>query len=321
MSDALIPERPTLSVITVSLNSSKFLRETLDSVARQTFRDFEHIVVDGGSTDGTQAILAEYPSIRWISEDDGDLGFVGAIHKAAAMARGKYVIQCFISDGFLDPSWFAKAVEFLETYPKFALVWSLPQQMSEQGALLGLFRGELLDRPPKDGEGFLAFWAAAQFVFPEGNYCTYTEIIREWFPGRGAPDHHLVQPHLGFVFNFMRRGFLSAMIPQVSSYFRTHEGQRYQKRLLIERPAAERYQKNVVSLWFKIVLGRERHVFRDPASLVLSVMGRRERARLFAEGIIEGVLRLKIVRYPPVRVFRYFLAMVKGARVSQRVKL
>ena len=70
---------PLLSVVTLSLNSAQFLRETLDSVARQTFRDFEHIVVDGGSTDGTQALLAEYPSVRWISEPDGELGFAAKI--------------------------------------------------------------------------------------------------------------------------------------------------------------------------------------------------------------------------------------------------
>src|SRR5687768_5116166 len=128
---------PLLSVVTVSLNSARFLRETLDSVARQSFNDFEHIVVDGDSSDGTQAILAEHPSVRWISEPDGELGFVAAMHKGAAMARGKYVIQCCISDGFLDRDWFAKAVRYLEAHPECALVWSLPQQMSEDGSLLG----------------------------------------------------------------------------------------------------------------------------------------------------------------------------------------
>lgn len=307
---------PLLSVITASLNSTRFLRETLDSVARQTFRDFEHIVVDGGSTDGTQAILAEYPSVRWISEPDGDLGFVSAMHKAAAMAKGKYVIQCFISDGFLDATWFARAVAHMEANPNCSLVWSLPQQMAQDGALQGLFHGELLDRPPHSGTGFLPFWFASQFVFPEGNYCTYTAIFRGCFPRDGSPPHHLVQPHLAFVFNFMRRGYLPAMIPLVSSYFRIHEGQRYQKRLAIEAPAARRYQKDVVALWWSVVLGREAYVFRRPDGTVVESIDAGARRQLLRDAAVEWVLRRKILRYPPIRVFRYVWRTVIRERTT-----
>ena len=296
---------PLLSVVTPSLNSAKFLRETLDSVGRQTFKDFEHIIVDGGSTDGTQAILAEYPSVRWISEPDGDLGALGALQKAFAMARGKYAIQCCVSDGFLDPRWFAMAVAYLEAHQDCALVWSLPQLMSEDGSLLGLFHGEVLERPPRNGAGFLPFWAASQFVFPEGNYCTYTRILRDCFPHRGAPSHYLIQAHLGFMFNFMSRGYLPAVIPQVSSYFRVHDGQRYQQRRAIELPAARRYQADVVRLWWAIVLGREPYVFRKPQGDPLRGFSLRQRVRLFVETVIERVLRVKLLRYPPIHVFRH----------------
>lgn len=307
---------PRLSVLTASLNSARFLRGTLDSVARQTFKDFEHIVVDGGSTDGTQAILAEYPSVRWVSEPDGDLGFVSAMHKAAAMARGTYVIQCFISDGFLDATWFARAVAHMEANPDCSLVWSLPQQMSEGGALQGLYHSELLDQPPQNGTGFLPFWFGSQFVFPEGNYCTYIAIFRECFPRHGSPPHHLVQPHLAFVYNFMRRGYLSAMIPLVSSYFRIHEGQRYQKRLAIEAPAARRYQQDVIALWSSVVLGRESYAFRRPDGTIVESIAGRARMQLLRDGAVEWLLRRKVLRYPPVRVFRYIWRTVMRERTT-----
>jgi glycosyltransferase involved in cell wall biosynthesis len=307
---------PILSVITVTLNAARFLRETLDSVVRQTFTDYEHIVVDGGSTDGTQAILAQYPSIRWVSEPDGDLGFVGAIRKAADMARGKYVIQCFISDGFLDVTWFSRAVTYMEAHPECGLVWSLPQQMAEDGALLGLFHGELLEQPPANGTAFLPFWLASQFVFPEGNYCTYTTILRECFPGLGSPAHHLIQPHPAFVYNFMRRGYLAAMIPLVSSYFRTHEGQRYQARLAIELPAARQYQKDVVRLWWAIVLGTEEYVFRRPDASPLARISPADRVRLSCAATVQWILRLKVLRYPPIRVFRYLRRAVLRERAA-----
>ena len=308
---------PLLSVVTASLNTARFLRETLDSVARQTFKDFEHIVVDGGSTDGTQAILAEYPSIRWISEPDGPLGFTAAIKKAAGMARGKYVMQCCISDGFLDPRWFGMAVAYLEAHPDCALVWSFPQLMSQDGALLGIFNLELLERPPRDGTGYLPFWAASRLVFPEGNYCTHAAILRECFPSDRSPAHHHIEPHAGFTFNFMRRGYLSAVIPQVSSYFRRHGGQRQQELRSIELPAMGRYHKDAVSLWWAIVCGREPHIFRNPQGIPLGELSVTQRARLFVDTIVIRLSRLKILRYPPIHVLRQVVRIVSGKILSK----
>lgn len=308
---------PLLSVVTASLNSATFLRETLDSVARQTFPSVEHIVVDGGSTDGTQAILAEYPSVRWISEPDGPLGFAAAMHKAAAMARGKYVIQCCISDGFIDPRWFETVVAYLEQHPDRALAWSFPQLMSQDGALLGVYHVDLLERPPRDGRGFLPFWAATRFVFPEGNYCTYTTILRECFPKDGSPAHQIAHPHLGFMFNFMQRGYLSALIPQVSSYFRRHGGQRQEHLRPIEEPAAKRYTQDVKALWWGIVSGRERHVFRDPQGRELDDIDGKGRVRLFLDAAVIRLSRTKLLRYPPIHVVRQVVRIVTGLIFSK----
>lgn len=311
------PSAPLLSVVTASLNSARFLRETLDSVQRQTFTDFEHIVVDGGSTDGTQAILVEYPAVRWISEPDGPLGFASAIHKAAAMARGKYVIQCCISDGFLDTRWFALAVAYLEAHPECALAWSFPQLMSEDGALLGVYHVDLLERPPRSGRGFLPFWAATRFVFPEGNYCTYTTILRECFPKDGSPPHQIAHPHLGFMSNFMRRGYLPALIPQVSSYFRRHGSQRQESLRPIEEPAARRYRKDVDALWWGIVSGRDRYVFRDAKGGALGELDVKARARLFIDAVVIKLSRMKLLRYPPIHVLRQVVRIVTGMIFSK----
>jgi len=65
--------RPKISVITPSKNGARFLRETIDSILQQTFTDYEHVLVDGVSTDNTIEILKDYKDIRWISEPDGYL--------------------------------------------------------------------------------------------------------------------------------------------------------------------------------------------------------------------------------------------------------
>lgn len=78
-----------LSIVTPTLNSIRTIRETLESVARQDYPHVEHIVVDGGSTDGTLELVKSSPRLRWISEKDE--GHYHAMNKGIAMAQGDTV--------------------------------------------------------------------------------------------------------------------------------------------------------------------------------------------------------------------------------------
>ena len=63
------------SIITVNYNNKEGLRKTIESVIHQTYRDFEFIIIDGGSTDGSTDILKEYDTQIdfWVSEPDGGI--------------------------------------------------------------------------------------------------------------------------------------------------------------------------------------------------------------------------------------------------------
>ena len=65
-------EYPLISIITVVYNNEKFLRECLNSIYNQTYKNFEHIIIDGGSTDETLNILKEYENKidYWCSKKD-----------------------------------------------------------------------------------------------------------------------------------------------------------------------------------------------------------------------------------------------------------
>ena len=90
-----------LSIITINYNNAEGLRKTLASVASQTFREFEHIIVDGGSTDGSVEIIKEYeetihrtPCTRhllWLSEKDN--GIYDAMNKGVEIASGIRVVN------------------------------------------------------------------------------------------------------------------------------------------------------------------------------------------------------------------------------------
>ena len=82
-------ELPAISVITPCFNAAETIGETLESVRAQDYREVEHIVIDGGSTDGTVGALERAPGIRWISEPDR--GRVHAANKGVQMATGDVV--------------------------------------------------------------------------------------------------------------------------------------------------------------------------------------------------------------------------------------
>lgn len=83
-----------LSIITINYNDAEGLRKTLASVAAQTYRDIEHIVIDGGSIDGSVEVIEDYVNqcmmydVLWVSEKDK--GIYNAMNKGIRKATGDY---------------------------------------------------------------------------------------------------------------------------------------------------------------------------------------------------------------------------------------
>ncbi len=110
---------PLISVITVSLNQGPFIRHTIESVLSQAGDDWEHVVVDGGSTDETISILEEYPHLRWVSEHDN--GQSDALNKAMKISQGD-VIFWINSDDVVAPGAFEAARSFFSSHPEAQIV-------------------------------------------------------------------------------------------------------------------------------------------------------------------------------------------------------
>lgn len=93
---------PKLSIITVCFNE-KNIATTCESVVRQTWQNFEWLIIDGGSTDGTLDTLEQYRDHISVFISEKDKGIYNAMNKGIAHAKGEYVIFLNGGDYFLDP--------------------------------------------------------------------------------------------------------------------------------------------------------------------------------------------------------------------------
>ncbi len=118
-----------LSVITINRNNAEGLRKTIQSVLSQTNNDFEYIIIDGASTDGSVDVIKELVQnsafnssadvvqrlplqVRWISEPDG--GIYNAMNKGIQMASGDYVLFMNSGDSFDSPTVIEQSIPYLD---------------------------------------------------------------------------------------------------------------------------------------------------------------------------------------------------------------
>ena len=116
---------PTVSVVMAVFNGERYLRSAAESILSQSFGDFEFIVIDDGSTDGSRRILEE------LSGRDGRLrvtsrankGLTATLNEGLSLARGRYVARMDADDLSL-PDRFEKQVAFLDAHPEVVCVGS-----------------------------------------------------------------------------------------------------------------------------------------------------------------------------------------------------
>jgi len=158
-----------ISIITASLNSEGHIQRAIESVLEQQYDDIEHIVVDGGSTDGTVDILKKYPHIRWVSE--ADHGQSDAMNKGFHMSTGEIVVYLNSDDYFLADA-FEKVIPLLEDGHKFVV----------GNVILRLVDGrEFVLKPNVEYKKMLKHWEYAAFPNNPVQYFYYREV-QERFP-------------------------------------------------------------------------------------------------------------------------------------------
>lgn len=125
-----------VSVVMCCYNEQRFIRESIESVLSQTYKNFEFIIWNDGSSDKTEEIIKSYDDsrIRYFYHENTGLGM--ALRLACQEAKGEYIarIDC---DDICMPDRFQKQVEFLESHPDYVLCSTGVYYMDEEGVVYG----------------------------------------------------------------------------------------------------------------------------------------------------------------------------------------
>lgn len=119
---------PLISVIVVTYNRAHYIQEALDSIRRQTFKDYEIIVVDDGSTDNTKEVLESYKDIRYIYQEHA--GISQARNTAVRAAKGRW-IATLDSDDLWKEEKLQKQADYLQAHPDCRIVFTADDNFTD----------------------------------------------------------------------------------------------------------------------------------------------------------------------------------------------
>lgn len=134
-------DNPLVSVIMPVFNGETFLKESIQSILNQTYKNFEFIIINDGSTDTSASILSHFTNkdnrIKIYTFLD-NAGVVRCLNKGIELSQGKYIARMDADDISL-PNRLKKQVLFLEQNPKYYLIGSQTEMINQKGKQLGVF--------------------------------------------------------------------------------------------------------------------------------------------------------------------------------------
>ncbi len=258
-----ISKKPRLSVITASYNLAPLVEETMRSITNQDSEEFEHIVIDGASKDGSLELLKKYPNIILVSEKDK--GYPDAFFKGIQKARGDYILQCCVSDGYARVEWLRRCLEELDKNKDVSLVWGLPGRLSEDSKFTGISRAEFHYSEAPQKEKMFNYCMKEFFFYTEGNLCVSRKALLKCFPTAEECNKKTFDFWIEFSHRFNSLGYLSLHIPMLANFGRIHGNQIGQKWIgsgINERNIKD-YKRKVARYKWRLVLGLAKHTFID----------------------------------------------------------
>lgn len=129
---------PKITVLMPVYNGGKYLYESIDSILKQTFSDFDFLIINDGSTDNSAEVITSFsdPRIRYI-ENEKNIGLIATLNKGLGLAQGKYIARMDQDDVSLRDR-LSQQVSFLDTHPEVAVLGTAVQLIGSDGTILDL---------------------------------------------------------------------------------------------------------------------------------------------------------------------------------------
>jgi len=166
----LTEEFPIISIVTPSLNQGAYIEENIRSVLNQNYPHFEHIIIDGGSTDGTIDILKKYSHLTWVSEKDS--GQSEAINKGFKRANGEIIGWLNSDDCYESGAFFSVVAELNRAQGKYVVSGDC-SVIDDKGNRIGYCRGRFSDH-----EDLIKYWDR-DYTIPQPSVFFYRNVLHK----------------------------------------------------------------------------------------------------------------------------------------------
>lgn len=160
---------PTVTVLMPVFNAEKHLKEAIDSILNQDFTDFEFLIINDGSSDGSESIILSYDDsrIRYV-KNETNLRLIATLNKGFDLARGKYIARMDADDISL-PNRFTEQVKFMDGNPEVVVCGTWFQSMGDSNSVV---------KYPNDDTG-IKFMALYQCPFCHPSVMLRTDALRD----------------------------------------------------------------------------------------------------------------------------------------------
>ncbi len=178
--------KPTVSVLLPTHNGVRWVRFSILSVLNQTYENFELIVIDDGSTDGTAQVVTSLadPRVRYV-KNDTNLGIQRTLNRGLSEAGGKYIARIDDDDFWIDREKLEKQVTFLENNPDYVLLGTSVVVSDEEG------KEKFRFQPPQD-DGAIRRALLSRNCFTHSSVLFKSETVRSFGGyGEGEEVRHL----------------------------------------------------------------------------------------------------------------------------------
>jgi glycosyltransferase involved in cell wall biosynthesis len=137
--------QPLVSVVMSVYNGEKYLSKSIESILNQSFANFEFILIDDGSSDGSKKIMESYKDERIVLISRPNKGLVASLNEGVTKARGQLIARQD-DDDVSHPARLAEEVRYLQEHPEVGLVGSFAQLMTAKGEPVGSYSTPYMSR-------------------------------------------------------------------------------------------------------------------------------------------------------------------------------